>query len=186
MRGDMNTKMLLITLSFLLLVPQSCTHRKSVDEPGFDRELMGEEIQFGRKAAKFQLWHEAVFRWEKVIAQDAENVQALNNLGVAYEALGDFEKAKQSYEKALDIDESVTPLRNNYKRFLHFYKRHKRNQKRLEKRLEKEKMEQASRTAEDPAGRGDDGEEGAKSTPDTPKQSEKEPEQALEYKEKGK
>jgi Tfp pilus assembly protein PilF len=186
MRGDMNTKMLLITLSFLFLVPQSCSHRKTVDEPEFDRELMGDEIQFGRKAAKFQLWHEAVFRWEKVIAEDAENVQALNNLGVAYEALGDFEKAKQSYEKALDIDESVTPLRNNYKRFLHFYKRHKRNQKRLEKRLEKEKMEQASRRAKYPAGNGGDAGKEIQAVPEHPIQSEKEPAQELEHEGKGK
>jgi len=103
------------------------------DDPEFDRDLMGEEIEFGRKAAKYELWNEAIFRWEKVVKADAENVQAFNNLAVAYEAIGDFERARAHYEKALEIDEDVTALRNNYKRFLHFYKRHMRNQERLEK-----------------------------------------------------
>jgi len=119
-----------VSLCFLLF---SCDKKQTV-EPKFDRQLIGEELKFGRKAAKYELWHEAIFRWEKVVAAEGENVKALNNLAVAYEAVGDYEAARVHYEKALDVDEDVTALRNNYKRFLHFYKRHMKNRERLEKK----------------------------------------------------
>ncbi|PIE03617.1 MAG: hypothetical protein CSA81_01395 [Acidobacteria bacterium] len=126
-------KAFLITATLLFcFVLQNCDKKENY-EPEFDRELIGEEIEFGRKAARYELWNEAIFRWEKVVKAEGENVKALNNLAVAYEAIGDFESARQYYEKALDYDEDVTALRNNYKRFLHFYKKHMRNQERLEK-----------------------------------------------------
>ncbi len=91
-----------------------------------DRAILGEELKFGRKAAKFELWNEAIFRWEKVLDQDPSNANAINNLAVAYEQVGNFEKAEQLYRQALDLNEDSPEIRRNYKRFLSFYKKHKR------------------------------------------------------------
>lgn len=128
-----------IIFFFLCFGPLACSKKEASEPsaPRLDRQLIGEELQFGRKAAKYELWHEAIFRWEKVIKADKENVQALNNLAVAFEAVGDYESARKNYERALEIDEDIPALRNNYKRFLHFYKRHMKNRERLEKAKEK-------------------------------------------------
>ena len=91
-----------------------------------DRTILGEELAFGRKAAEFELWREAIFRWEKVVREQPDNSDALNNLGVAYESIGDFEKAGDFYKTALEYDEDADAIRKNYKRFLSFYKKHKR------------------------------------------------------------
>ena len=66
-----------------------------------DRSILGEELEFGRKAAKFELWNEAIFRWEKVLEQDPSNANAVNNLAVAYEQVGDFDAAEKLYRTEL-------------------------------------------------------------------------------------
>lgn len=98
-----------------------------------DRKILGEELQFGRDAANFGLWNEAIFRWEKVIKEAPTNAQAVNNLAIAYEYVGDFEKARQLYQTAMDLDESSKDIKRNYKRFLSFYKRHQRQLERKKK-----------------------------------------------------
>ena len=92
-----------------------------------DRNLIGEELAFGRRAAKFELWNEAIFRWEKVAKEEPENVQAINNLAVAYESTGNYDRALELYKLALDLDEDSAQIRDNYRKFLSFYKRHKRH-----------------------------------------------------------
>lgn len=98
--------------------------------PKLDRELIGEQLEFGRKAAEYELWNEAIFRWNKVVEAEPDNADAANNLAVAYESVGDYEKARGFYEQALRLDEDSSAIRRNYKRFLNFYKRHQRQIKR--------------------------------------------------------
>ena len=72
--------------------------------------------QFAIKAAQAQLWNEAVFRWKQVIAVDPENAKAYNNLGVAYEAIGNIDEAVDAYEHATALDPDNKYYRLNYRR----------------------------------------------------------------------
>lgn len=110
-------------------------------KPKLDRQLIGEEMEFGRKAAEFELWREAIFRWEKVVDRDPQNAPATNNLAIAYESLGDYDRAKDLYQKARDLDEDSREIRKNYKRFISFYKRHQRQLER-ERRAETRRQEE--------------------------------------------
>jgi tetratricopeptide (TPR) repeat protein len=134
----------------LVSVFPGCASKKEASQD-FDRELIDAELAFGRKAAQFELWQEAIFRWEKVRARDGANAKALNNLAVAYEAVGNYDQAKALYEEALDLDESLNPLRNNYKRFLNFYKRKvSKDAQQPDQAKESTPREQAQKPTEEP------------------------------------
>lgn len=72
--------------------------------------------QFAITAAQAQLWNEAVFRWKQVIDVDPENSKAYNNLGVAYEALGDIDEAVSAYQRATELEPDNKYYRLNYRR----------------------------------------------------------------------
>lgn len=84
------------------------------------------DLEFGREAARFELWNEAIFRWERVLEQEPENAQAMNNLAIAYESVGNYERAKELYQQAIRRAEDDDEIRLNYKRFMSFYKKHQR------------------------------------------------------------
>ncbi len=79
-------------------------------------------MQFGVKAAKDGLWREALFRWEKALKLDPTNVRLLNNLAVAYETAGDFQKAEALYQQALHGDPGNRDIKQNYDLFMSYYK----------------------------------------------------------------
>lgn len=79
------------------------------------------QFEFGIKMAKRGLWNEALFRFERVLAQRPGDPRALNNMAVAYEAVGQFEKALETYKQALARDSTNRDLRRNYAQFLEFY-----------------------------------------------------------------
>ena len=72
--------------------------------------------RFAIKAAQAQLWNEAVFRWKQVINIDPEDSKAHNNLGVAYEALGNMDEAIASYQRAAELEPNNKYYRLNYRR----------------------------------------------------------------------
>ena len=72
--------------------------------------------RFAIKAAQAQLWNEAVFRWKQVINIDPEDSKAHNNLGVAYEALGNIDEAIASYQRAAELEPNNKYYRLNYRR----------------------------------------------------------------------
>ena len=72
--------------------------------------------RFAIKAAQAQLWNEAVFRWKQVISIDPEDSKAHNNLGVAYEALGNMEAAIAAYARAAELEPKNKYYRLNYRR----------------------------------------------------------------------
>lgn len=72
--------------------------------------------RFAIRAAQAQLWNEAVFRWKQVINIDPEDSKAHNNLGVAYEALGNVEEAIAAYQRAAELEPSNKYYRLNYRR----------------------------------------------------------------------
>lgn len=75
------------------------------------------EMRFGAEAAQRGLWREAAFRWEKVLKIDPENPRLRNNLAVAYESLGQFDRARQEYEEARRLDPGSKEIRNNLESF---------------------------------------------------------------------
>jgi Tfp pilus assembly protein PilF len=79
------------------------------------------QLDFGVSMARRGLWNEAVFRFEAARRVEPGNVQALNNLAVAYEAVGRFDDALAAYRDALKADPNNRRLRQNYQRFVEFY-----------------------------------------------------------------
>ncbi|MGH9866712.1 MAG: tetratricopeptide repeat protein [Candidatus Polarisedimenticolia bacterium] len=80
------------------------------------------QMEFGVKVAMKGSWNEAAFRFEKAILADGANARAYNNLAVARESLGQFGPAREAYEKALELAPKDSKIRQNYDRFLSFYR----------------------------------------------------------------
>jgi len=78
-----------------------------------DRKAATEQVKFGIDAARNKLWREATYRWERAIALDPTYAAAYNNLAIAYEQAGQFEKAKQAYQKAAELDPKNTYIKQN-------------------------------------------------------------------------
>lgn len=127
--------------------------KKSADTPRkLDREILGDELEFGRAAAKAQLWNEAIFRWEKVLEEDPQNSKAVNNLAVAYETVGNLDKAHELYKSAVELNEDSPEIRRNYKRFLSFYKKHQRQLAREKRAREARKAREAEQENDEEGG----------------------------------
>ena len=85
----------------------------------------GAQLSFGIQMAKRGLWSEALFRFKQAERGDPGNPRILNNMAVAYEALGQFELALDYYQRALKASPSNSELRRNYSRFVEFYRNFK-------------------------------------------------------------
>jgi hypothetical protein len=84
---------------------------------------------FGVQMARTNLWREAQFRFQRAVQLDPHNAMAHNNLAVALEANGDFEKARREYLEALKLDKGNQYIQKNYSRFTEFLQRNKKRQK---------------------------------------------------------
>lgn len=80
-----------------------------------------EQLGFGVQMAKRGLWSEALFRFRQAEKNQPGDPRVLNNLAVAYEAVGLFEQALEAYKRALKADPANRELRRNYARFIEFY-----------------------------------------------------------------
>lgn len=80
-----------------------------------------DQLAFGVKMAKRGLWSEALFRFRQAEKTQPDNPRVLNNLAVAYEAVGLFDEALETYKAALKADPANKELRRNYARFIEFY-----------------------------------------------------------------
>lgn len=141
------SKTVFFLLLSLLLFSGEALAQKKVKSKKIEREFVGAEMEFGRKAAMSGLWNEAIFRWEKVIKSDPNNPDALNNLAVAYESVGNYDRASELYDKALALDEDSQAIRRNMKRFKSFYRKHRRQLERDQKIKARQRQEQAAETS---------------------------------------
>lgn len=82
---------------------------------------LDKELSFGVKMAQRGLWSEALFRFHQVSEDRPGDARVLNNLAVAYEAVGQYEQALEIYQQALAADPANRELKQNYSRFLEFY-----------------------------------------------------------------
>jgi Flp pilus assembly protein TadD len=76
-----------------------------------------DELRFGIAAAQKGLWNEARFRFERAVTIEPENAKALNDLAVALEHQGEFEKAREAYDKALKLKPGDGYILQNYDLF---------------------------------------------------------------------
>ena len=97
--------------------------------------------EFGVKVALKGLWKEAAFRWEKALEEYPNNPNIHNNLAVAYENFGEYDKAFREYKMALQLDPGNYHIRSNFESFEIFYQKLKKKEKEEEgnKRDEKKK-----------------------------------------------
>jgi Flp pilus assembly protein TadD len=79
------------------------------------------QLTFGVQMARRGLWNEALFRFQQAARLDPHNPRIFNNLAVASEALGNFDKAQGYYQDALRIDPANAEVKRNYARFIEFY-----------------------------------------------------------------
>ncbi|MEW6322880.1 MAG: tetratricopeptide repeat protein [Acidobacteriota bacterium] len=75
------------------------------------------QVEFGIQVAQRGLWREAIYRWERATQLDPSYAAAYNNLAVAYEHEGQLDKARQAYEKAVELEPNNTLIRQNYDLF---------------------------------------------------------------------
>jgi Flp pilus assembly protein TadD len=81
------------------------------------RDEAKKQVEFGIAVAQRGLWREAIYRWERAAQLDPTYAAAQNNLAVAYEHEGDFEKARVAYEKALELEPDNALIKQNYELF---------------------------------------------------------------------
>jgi tetratricopeptide (TPR) repeat protein len=86
------------------------------------------QVDFGVDMARRGLWSEALFRFRQAERLGDSRASVLNNIAVAYEALGLFDQAQTYYKKALDQDPRNVGLKRNYSRFVEFYQSFKPDQ----------------------------------------------------------
>ncbi len=75
------------------------------------------QVDFGIDVAQRGLWREAIYRWERAVQIDPTYAAAFNDLAVAYEHEGQLDRARQAYEKALQIEPDNAQIRQNYELF---------------------------------------------------------------------
>lgn len=86
-----------------------------------DSKSVEADIEFGVDMARKGLWSEALFRFQQADKAQPNDGRILNNMAVAYEAVGNFEKALEFYQKALRADPANSDLKRNYSAFSQFY-----------------------------------------------------------------
>ncbi len=86
---------------------------------------LNSEVDFGISMAKRGLWAEALFRFQQADRERPNDPEVLNNLAVAYEAVGQFDEALETYKRALQAGASNRGLKRNYSAFIAFYQSYK-------------------------------------------------------------
>lgn len=115
MRELFRQRAAILTLAIVPLLLTACGG-------GYGRpEQPGSQLAFGVDMARRGLWSEALFRFHQAERLDPNNPRVYNNLAVAYEATGDFDKALEYYQRALRASPENRELRANYTRFVEFY-----------------------------------------------------------------
>jgi type IV pilus assembly protein PilF len=100
-------------LLLIALLLGGVTSTAAADARGDARQ----HVDFGIKVAQAGLWREAVQQWERATELDPSYAAAFNNLAIAYEQHGEFEKASAAYARALKLDPGNSFIRQNYELF---------------------------------------------------------------------
>lgn len=76
-----------------------------------------QQVEFGIEVARHDLWREALYRWQRAVDIDPTYAAAFNNLAIAYERLGEFDKAREAYESAVELEPDNLMIQQNYDLF---------------------------------------------------------------------
>ena len=117
----MRTSNRLFATFAILAVATACSHHQDLRKPS------GQD-NFGVQMARMNLWREALFRFQRAVDINPSDAMAHNNLAVAWEANGDFEKARKEYLEALKLDRANQYIQKNYSRFVEFLSRNRKRQ----------------------------------------------------------
>lgn len=112
----MNKQPLLRYLSILLLITTSLLVVSCAGGPTLEQDLEL-NLKFGNSMAKMGLWKEAILRWQNGLKINPNDARLHNNLGIAYENEGDYEKAKHHYKRARQLDPSNESIKLNAQNF---------------------------------------------------------------------
>jgi tetratricopeptide (TPR) repeat protein len=107
----------------LIAFAAACSHHQ-------DLRTHSAQDNFGVQMARMNLWREALFRFQRAVEINPQDAMARNNLAVAFEANGDFERARKEYLEALKLDRSNQYIQKNYSRFVEFLSRNRKRQQR--------------------------------------------------------
>jgi len=119
-------KRLLVASAMLLptlVLTGGCSHNIDLTRPAA-------QLDFGVEAARMNLWREALFRFQRAVQLNPGDAMAHNNLAVAYEGIGDYEKARSNYIEALRLDKSNEYIQKNYSRFTEFISKNRKRERR--------------------------------------------------------
>jgi tetratricopeptide (TPR) repeat protein len=75
------------------------------------------EFEFANRLASSGLWNEALFRWQKSLAQGNDSAAIHNNMAVALECLGRFDEAEKEYLQAQKRAPTNPMIKGNFERF---------------------------------------------------------------------
>ena len=126
------TRKMIPTLA-LIVFASACSHHQDLTKPQA-------QDNFGVQMARMNLWREALFRFQRAVDINPSDAMAHNNLAVAWEANGDFEKARKEYLEALEkcrrltraeglkLDRANQYIQKNYSRFVEFLSRNRKRQ----------------------------------------------------------
>ena len=78
-------------------------------------------MRFGTDMARQGNWREAIFRWKRALALDPDNARLRNNMAVAYESLGEYDKADAEYKAAAASGKAPPEALENQEMFRKFY-----------------------------------------------------------------
>ena len=76
-----------------------------------------QQVEFGIEVARHDLWREALYRWQRAVDIDPTYAAAFNNIAIAYERLGEFDKAREAYESAVELEPDNLMIQQNYDLF---------------------------------------------------------------------
>src|SRR2546428_9283541 len=114
------TRKMIRTLALIVLA-SACSRHQDLTKPQA-------QDNFGVQMARMNLWREALFRFQRAVDINPSDAMAHNNLAVAWEANGDFEKARKEYLEALKLDRANQYIQKNYSRFVEFLSRNRKRQ----------------------------------------------------------
>jgi tetratricopeptide (TPR) repeat protein len=80
-----------------------------------------DEMQLGVKAARRGYWQEALTRFERASQKRPDDPEILNNVAVALEAVGRYDEAMATYQRAISLDPGDRNLQRNLLLFNEFY-----------------------------------------------------------------
>ncbi len=101
------------------------------------------QLRLGLWAAEHDLWDEAIFRWQKALEKMPNSAVLHNNLAVAYEKKGLWDKARQEYELALKLAPEHRYIKANYGYFQENLKAAERPEKTPEEKKVDKKEDQS-------------------------------------------